>query len=366
MGNYGVHFLSELAQRLQSDEVQVYTLDFATLRLKEGQIEYDQYSKELASKNKIKFSDRLIRPLLINKILREHDFDKVNFQFLYWHYVFSVLTFKKISAKVFFTIFGSDFYRAGKFKKNYIYPRILKSIDGLIFTNEKTKQDFLYAYPFVASIKTDVCRLGLPALPFIDKNRNANNILHEYFDISPAKTVIAVGYNLTKEQQHIKAIDAINRLSEDERAGIYVLFPLTYGGTPEYLNEIKTYLKTNANFEYTIYTAYMDNDEIAKLRLVTDIMINILTTDQFSGSMQEHLYANNIVIAGEWLPYETMIDKGVNMQRIKNVEALPDALSYVLTQLPMLKEKTKNNPQYIVSLSSWDNVISCWKSIFHG
>jgi hypothetical protein len=356
--------LSELAKRLESANNEVYVLDFGTLLLKHQAIDDDTYSIKLQKYNKIKFLDRIIRPLIINKILKEHHFDIVNFQFLYWHYIFSIFTFKKIKTKIFFTIFGSDFYRASVFKKRFIYIHILKEITGVIFTNNQTRKDFMAYYLQFSLLKTYVCRLGLPALKDIDKNRKKRDTFYEYFSLPIDKIVVTVGYNLTEQQQHIKVIDEINRLSLEKKKNLYVLFPLTYGGSVEYLKEIEKYLEKNATFSYKIFIKYMNNNEISKLRLVTDIMINVLETDQFSASMQEHLYANNIVIAGAWLPYGTFVQKGIVMQRIESIQSLSKVLLEVLEHMQEIKEKSKDNAKYIAELSSWDNVISCWKTIF--
>jgi len=359
-----MHFLSELAQRLEVDTNEVYILDFSTLQLKHNKVENNSYSKKLNKYARIKFSDRIMRPLLINKILKEYDFDKVNFQFLYWHYIFCVRTFVQVKAEIFITIFGSDFYRAGSIKKRFIYPYILKRVHSIIFTNNKTKQDFNQYYKNLKDVKKYVCRLGLPALSYIDKNREEKTKLNKHFSLPTQKIIVSVGYNLTKEQQHIKAIDAIELLEKEEKEKLHIVFPLTYGGSKEYLESIEKYLAKHATFSYTILTKYMDNNEISKLRIVTDIMINILETDQFSGSMQEHLYANNVVIAGTWLPYETMREKGIFMKGVKSIDTLHTILSEVLENLQEMIEKSRYNTKYISELSSWDNVISCWKDIF--
>jgi len=364
VGSVGTHFLTELAQRLESDDNEVYILDFTTLQLTHKKQTDEIYANLLKHYSRIKFVDRIVRPLLINKILQKYDFDMVNFQFLYWHYIFCIRTFFKIKTKVFFTIFGSDFYRAGVIKRHGIYPEILKQSSGIIFTNEKTKEDFQHMYQQLKKIKKYVCRLGLPALEYIDRNRKNKESIYTYFSLPREKTIVTVGYNLTKEQQHIKAIDAIECLKSEQKARLHVLFPLTYGGNSAYLQEIQTYLRNNAIFSYTIFTAYMGHDEISKLRLVSDVMINILKTDQFSGSMQEHLYANSVVIAGNWLPYETMLDTGIYMQGIDSVEELPEVLSEVLEHMDIFKQRCKNNAKYVAQLSSWGSVISCWKDIF--
>ncbi len=56
-------------------------------------------------------------------------------------------------------------------------------------------------------------------------------------------------------------------------------------------------------------------------------MIQLQATDSFSSSMRETLYAGNIVITGDWLPYGTLDEKGVFMLKVSSVEEAERSLS---------------------------------------
>ena len=78
---------------------------------------------------------------------------------------------------------------------------------------------------------------------------------------------------------------------------------MTYGLTAEYLNQIIDHLK-KTGLSYIILSDFLTKKEVAKLRLITDIAINISISDAYSASVQEQIYAENIVITGNWLPYD--------------------------------------------------------------
>jgi len=100
------------------------------------------------------------------------------------------------------------------------------------------------------------------------------------------------------------------------------------------------------------------------MRLASKIMIQLQTTDSFSSSMRESLYAGEIVITGDWLPYGTLDEKGVFMLKVSSVEEVGEKLVYALNNLDSLKEKCKKNPEIIWELSSWEKNIQSWIDMY--
>jgi hypothetical protein len=93
-------------------------------------------------------------------------------------------------------------------------------------------------------------------------------------------------------------------------------------------------------------------------------MIQLQTSDQFSGSMQEHLYTRNVVITGSWLPYKTMKDFGVNFIEIDKVSELANSLAKVIANYNEYYSNTDNNPEAILKLSSWQYNIQDWLALY--
>jgi glycosyltransferase involved in cell wall biosynthesis len=108
----------------------------------------------------------------------------------------------------------------------------------------------------------------------------------------------------------------------------------------------------------------MNDREVAFLRLSSDIMIQVQNTDSFSSSMREHLYAGNVVITGDWLPYETLDKKGCFMLKVSDVDLVGEKLVYAINNLDSLKKRCQGNPEIIWELSSWENNIDSWCNLY--
>jgi hypothetical protein len=108
----------------------------------------------------------------------------------------------------------------------------------------------------------------------------------------------------------------------------------------------------------------LSHRENAELKILTDIVVNIQITDTLSASLQEHLYAKNILLVGEWLPYKIFDENGIFYMKT-SCEKLSENISYCIDNLDVLKQKTKNNYMKIKSLSSWDFVSRDWLKIYN-
>ena len=108
----------------------------------------------------------------------------------------------------------------------------------------------------------------------------------------------------------------------------------------------------------------MNGSEIALIRKATDIMIQVQTTDQFSGSMQEHLYAQNVVITGSWLPYKAMKNEGIYFEEIRNIAEITDLLPEIIRNCSTYESKTHQNTEIISNLSRWENNIQAWSKLY--
>jgi hypothetical protein len=138
---------------------------------------------------------------------------------------------------------------------------------------------------------------------------------------------------------------------------------MIYGIQKKYLNHIESLLK-QVGIPYCFFSKHLSNEENATLRVVTDIAINIQITDLLSASLQEHLYAGNILLAGEWLPYQIFDEHSIFYIKISYQNML-EKLSYCIDNLDMLKEKTKANHDKIKNLSSWKTVTPSWVKIYN-
>ena len=176
------------------------------------------------------------------------------------------------------------------------------------------------------------------------------------------KVMIAVGYNGSRSQQHLKIIEEFKSLHEELKSKIHLVFLMTYGGTENYIETIEKKLITE-NVEYTIVKNRLSELELCKIRLDIDITINFQVTDGFSSSIQEHFYAGNIMILADWLPYNWLKEKGMNFYNIE-LSNLANIVSQVLKNIPEERQKAQENMAKIELISKWKECSLKWHQIY--
>lgn len=359
IANSKVVFGKELKNELITKGLNASLLDFESLTLYDSQNnEIDRYSKIFKKYKTIPKLSMFFRMWFIKKVIQENNFDIVNIHISRWFYLMILPWITK--QKLVITFYGSDFYRTSDLVKK-IQTILYKKADAITFTNPLTKDSFLEYYKDFED-KSYVCRFGLKTLDFIDKNRNIDKkTLRESLGYNTEKIVVTCGYNSTKEQQHGKIIESIAKLPKDLLEQIQFIFPMTYGSSVN-KEKVKNILK-QTNLDYIVLEDFLYGDENANIKLASDIMINVLETDSFSGSMQEFLYANNIIITGSWLPYEVFDNAGIQYIKIDDIDELSLKLEKVI-KLDIKTFEVSKNKNIISELSLWDNTIGSWINVY--
>lgn len=141
------------------------------------------------------------------------------------------------------------------------------------------------------------------------------------------------------------------------------ILPMTYGGTEKYRELVRRKLESSG-FRYRIYDSFIPDREISMLRKASDIMIQVQITDQLSGSMLEHLYAENIIITGNWLPYAILDESGVFMHKVLSVDEVGEELLYILNDFNLFEERCKANPEIVQSFLDLENNMKSWIDMY--
>lgn len=295
----------------------------------------------------------------IAKVIKAIGFELVNIHYSRWVYLFLLPVLKH--SKFIMTFYGSDFYRTKNLTKK-IQSVIYKKADVLTFTNPLTRDAFVRYYKNYEK-KSHVCRFGLKTLDYIDKNRlRPKNEMKEALGYKRDKIIVTCGYNATRAQQHHKILKELLLLEEEILKNVQFVFPMTYGNT-SYKEEIKSALE-KSRLDYLVLEEFLYEDDNAYVKLASDIMINLLETDSFSGSMQEFLYAQNHVITGSWLPYELFDKEGIVYTKIESTDELSPTLTKVLAKVDTDQIDLSVNEGIISILSSWKNNIDCWINVY--
>lgn len=266
------------------------------------------------------------------------------------------------------SIGGSDLYRFSKIPiEFFLQKRIIKRADRFSSENEKTREFFYEVYgERYRKVPHDICRFGVDILDSIDKiSENTEYIMQVTRDFPKDKIVVLCGTNARVEHNHKEIIRAIQSMNYDDREKCFFVFPMTYpSGCEEYISQIEDMI-AQVTDSYVVLKRYMNVDEMAELAIATDVMIHVQTTDQLSSAMISHMYHGNLVIAGDWLPYESLRENGVYFHSIHSLEDLSDSLNDAISNLSFYKKKCSDNMKTIHGLSSWDVIAKDWYQLYN-
>ncbi|WP_238916553.1 hypothetical protein [Clostridium sp. YIM B02555] len=298
----------------------------------------------------------------INNILELYEFlnstdkfDLINIHYIESEYSILINSFKEKSDKLIVSIYGADFHNARRIgieKQKEIYSKS----DKILFCNPSMANEFLDRYGNEYNKLISIIRFGLPALDILDKIESKNIMdVKKVYNIPNDKIIINIGHSADKEDNHLEIIEQLNKFML--KKNIFCILPLTYGGDSEYKEKIKMKL-IESKIEFLLLDKFLEEDEITELKLAIDIHVNLLNSDNFSGWMQECLYAGSIVIYGEWLKYDILSKN--NMISIKTINEINNALEYCINNITKLKALKYENKSRIRNTSSNEVCVKKW------
>ena len=259
------------------------------------------------------------------------------------------------------TLLCSDFMRASKEKiSNMEYGIENAHVIKVMSPSLAKELDNVYNSKYSSKIR--VVDFGNIEFEFIEKIKNHEIVEPHLFENEGKKIIITCGYNGIVQQNHILMIDALSCLNDDQKRSIHVVIPLTYGCKQDYIDKLGAKIKSSG-VSYTILTNYLNQAEIAALRLSTDIMLNMQETDAFAGSIQGHLFAGNILISGDWLEYEELETAKVFYVKTSRGN-LKEIVSYTLEHYDEYKQLCENNVEKMKVMKSWAAVSKLWESAY--
>lgn len=138
---------------------------------------------------------------------------------------------------------------------------------------------------------------------------------------------------------------------------------MTYGvPSKDYLFSIEERLKQLAIPNH-IFVNSLSEEELAILRLQSDIVLNIQVTDAFSSSLIEHLYASSILVCGDWLPYGIFDIFGIKYYKLPIIN-MPYILKLIVENIQNEKKRMIGNLPAVYRMSSWKEVTPKLRLLF--
>lgn len=305
---------------------------------------------------KIRFSKWLSRRFHFDK-----ENDIVNIQFVSILDIFLVSFLNQNFNKIIISFWGSDLLRQKKWKLALLFP-LFNICTYITFETDDMRQDFERRVSDKYSSKIKIVQHGSTVLDAIDGcSNNEIKSFKNKWNLPDDRKIIVIGYNGYRAQRHIAAIQSMMdaKINSDE---VFIIFPWTYGNEDSsYRNEVEEFV--SGKFHYVFLDEFLSDNEVASLRMITDILVQIQTTDALSSSMLETLYAGNAVITGKWLPYESALKKGLYLKLVDSPKDVGQALISSLHE-DTAQHQVDQNKSIIFQLLSWKSNIEQWISLY--
>jgi len=346
--NCNIKFISTSLAEATEKEVNFY---------KKNKIDFF-YNK---SKNKIpKISYFFHLFMIIREIYKGNViYDVCSIQYVNWRLGFIIKLIRPKFKKIICTFWGSDFYGINSIIQKHFISKIVNNSDLITATNEDVLNLIIKQYK-IKNYKT--VRFGLAALDYIKSYKNISKKKIKYkLGINSDKIVVTCGTNGSINQQHEKIINCISSIDKNILKKVSFVFPVMYGGSFDYINKLKA-MMSGISDSCLFIEDFLDHEKMALLALASDILIQIQRNDQFSGVMQEFIYANNLVITGKWLPYKILTKNGVKMIKIESIESLG---FFIERAIGAVESGFFNEKKDVIwDLSSWNSNIVQWVDVF--
>lgn len=301
------------------------------------------------------------RYLQLKVIVNAGPFDLINMQFIYYPDLFDVIILKYLMrTKLILSYWGSDLLRV-KESELISKGRYVRHTDFITFDSADLETEFKRVYKWASKMPSKVVLLGLPVLNIINENLENRSVddIRRKWGISRNKTVIAIGYNGIPEQQHKKVLNAISKLDGRYKEKIVLILQMSYGGSRGYRKSVIEAVR-RTGFEYVDIQSFLSNDEVAELRIITDIFINAQITDAFSGSVCEYLFAGAILINAKWLCYKEF--KKYNFQYLEFENF--DEVHLLIEQAMEQRMDVSKNRELVWKLRSWEHCAAKWQKVY--
>lgn len=365
----GFPFIQDIESNLKLQkgiEVDVLDTDQLFLKKHDGSIQHLVKANWINKMLHLPKIGTAIRVTILRRFLPKlrGKYDLVNIHNCDPIYIYLGRQFRKVSSNLYPMIWGSDFYRANK-KMRDKKKNLFNNARYIVFANPVNAQDFVNYYNDYKE-KAIITGFGVSKFDLIREiflTEKQDN-LKAKFGFPLNKMIVAVGYNGTQGQQHVKLLQELASLPEIIKQKLFLVLQMTYGFNNDYANEVEKYA-VDTDIEYKMIREFLDDKETSRLRVAIDVVLNAQTTDGFSSSIQEHIFAKNIVVVGDWLPYKPLeLAQIVYIQ--KPLGKFSEAVIEIIDGYERLKNAVQENSNKIYSISGWDTRIQNWISIYKG
>ncbi|MCX7735857.1 MAG: hypothetical protein N2319_04000 [Candidatus Kapabacteria bacterium] len=301
--------------------------------------------------------------LLLNKL--ENYYDVIHIFNIKRQNFWMVPKFRKLTKKLIISVYGGSTYKLKT--KRFLFKRVFNYIDFFAFANPYMMEEFLGVYGKKYRERSLTLPMPVAFLDVIDRimEKETPEESREKLGIDKDKITIVPTIVASITEPHIENFKAIlgANLNPDK---VFFLFQLTYGQSEDYKQKVISYIKENFNnFSYKIFDKFLSYEDLARLRISSDILTYIQPYDQLSSGMLETLYTGGILITGSWMPYKILKDLNISFFEINHISELPETLNYVIKNFNSLKEQYKSHYSILYKEYNINSIISNWVKLYN-
>ena len=303
---------------------------------------------------------------LLNR-LRRSAISKRNYDIIHIHQIFPhAISFAQLLAPnyeksyIVGTFWGSDLLLASAETREEI-RQYLKKFHIISVQSDLMEARFVNDYGEY-QYKLRRAHLGIEYLSVISDmlKLHSKQDCRTRFGITSDKVAICIGYSGCERHQHLRVIAQISKIPDNILQKIVWVFQITYGGTVEYKNSIHEELK-QSKLDYKVLLDYMNDEDVAKLRIAADIYINSVTSDAASASVTEYLYAGTTLLNPIWNKYSLLEKAEVDFIEYSNLDEIPEIIEKLVKTgiTPNVEQREKMH-----ELFSWENTRDLWLNLY--
>lgn len=249
----------------------------------------------------------------------------------------------------------------------------LKRLDAVSATNENVIDRIKADFPELKPEKFSIIRFGLPVFDDLNdliENKINGEKCRDLLGYRKGRMLVSLGYCASPEQRQLSLINFFLE-NEEKLSQFDFVVPIQYGSPEVAKSVIKACALANKKLKdqrFHTLTDFHDPLISAHMRMATSVLVNHAVSDSFSGSVQEVVYAGNLVLAAKHLPYKKMPGFGTALRHYSSlIEALEMLQPHYFQkwQDDSVRAARKNRLDLAAS-SSWMAVFPDWVELISG
>lgn len=339
------------------------------------EVYFDDYSNKKITK--IKLLGGILIPFLLYRNFKRFieksntKFDIIHIHWLRPAWVINPKLFNKYTQNFIITFWGGELEKLQLLHSHHIYMyrlgKLLECADYCMGSPISLNGRIAKLYP---NIKDKFCYgyYGSSIIELLSKKETTNTEAKTLFNIPPSKRTILLGYSGKKIHRHLDLLNSIstNDLFSKYKKTIHFILPMTRGASSTYIQEVEeTLLKVGCSYTM-IKNTYQTDEDVANLRLATDIAFQVTDFDGLSNSIKEILCAGSILICGDWYPtYSVLKEDGFRYLEVNSIQCAVDTFYSVLSNLETYKKQFYANKNVAKAKYSWSECIKPWAALYN-